>query len=312
MLHQRDDFADLLTVVGESTGAGAAIVEKDYWVTEALRAIAATYGDGVVFKGGTSLSKAWGLIHRFSEDIDLLVRSEGEGRETQGELTRYMRAIADSVAAVNGLFLTTGGRSERGVSRAAEYEYQGVSVARAGLDATVILEMGIRGGPYPTTLRPLQSLVGAALLEQGIVGEGVDPFDMVVLNPERTLVEKLFALDSACKRWAEGDPDALRRQSRHLLDVAALLAEPSVADFVGTDEYFELIADVDTVSQRYFAVTHRAPENLRFASTGALDARTAEFAALRDDYERSQYLFYGDVPSLGDVIEQISAFHDRL
>ena len=42
MLHERDDFADLLTTVGESTGAGAALVEKDYWVTEALRAIAAS------------------------------------------------------------------------------------------------------------------------------------------------------------------------------------------------------------------------------------------------------------------------------
>lgn len=81
MLHERDDFVDLLVTVGEATGAGAAIVEKDYWVTEALRLIAASFGAGVVFKGGTSLSKAWDLIQRFSEDIDLLVRSEGDGLE---------------------------------------------------------------------------------------------------------------------------------------------------------------------------------------------------------------------------------------
>lgn len=61
VLHERDDFADLLTMVGESTGAGAALVEKDYWVTEALRAIAVSYFEGVLFKGGTSLSKAWSL-----------------------------------------------------------------------------------------------------------------------------------------------------------------------------------------------------------------------------------------------------------
>jgi predicted nucleotidyltransferase component of viral defense system len=81
VLHERDDFVDLLVTVGEATGAGAAIVEKDYWVTEALRLIAASFGAGVVFKGGTSLSKAWDLIQRFSEDIDLLVRSEGDGLE---------------------------------------------------------------------------------------------------------------------------------------------------------------------------------------------------------------------------------------
>lgn len=70
MLHERDDFADLLTTVGEQTGAGAALAEKDYWVTEALRVVAGSFFRGVVFKGGTSLSKAWSLIERFSEDID--------------------------------------------------------------------------------------------------------------------------------------------------------------------------------------------------------------------------------------------------
>lgn len=51
MLHERDNFADLLTTVGETTGAGAALVEKDYWVTAALRVIAASFFAGVVFKG---------------------------------------------------------------------------------------------------------------------------------------------------------------------------------------------------------------------------------------------------------------------
>lgn len=312
MLHQRGDFADLLTAVGESTGAGTAIVEKDYWVTEALRVIAAEFGDGVVFKGGTSLSKAWSLIQRFSEDIDLLVRDEEAGRETKGELTRYMRSIAAAVGDVDGLTLTTGGRSETGISRTAEYEYQAVSTARAGLDATVILEMGIRGGPYPTTVRPLESLLGSALAEQGILDEGVEPFDMVVLNPERTLVEKLFAIDSSCQRWAEGDSSALRRQSRHLLDIAALLAQPSVAEFVGTAEYVELVTDVDRVGHKYFPETHRAPENLRFSSSSALDANAPVLDALRDDYERGRYLFYGTVPQLDDVIGQITPFRDRL
>ena len=46
-----------------------AIIEKDYYVTEALRVIAASTGDRVIFKGGTSLAKGWNLIQRFSEDI---------------------------------------------------------------------------------------------------------------------------------------------------------------------------------------------------------------------------------------------------
>jgi predicted nucleotidyltransferase component of viral defense system len=57
----------------KSQGLRAAIIEKDYYVTEALRIIAATAGEKVIFKGGTSLSKGWNLIQRFSEDIDIFL-----------------------------------------------------------------------------------------------------------------------------------------------------------------------------------------------------------------------------------------------
>jgi predicted nucleotidyltransferase component of viral defense system len=51
----------------------SAIIEKDYYVTEALRLIATTSGDKIIFKGGTSLAKGWNLIQRFSEDIDIFL-----------------------------------------------------------------------------------------------------------------------------------------------------------------------------------------------------------------------------------------------
>jgi hypothetical protein len=50
-----------------------AILEKDYYVTEALRTIATASGDKIIFKGGTSLAKGWNLIERFSEDIDIFL-----------------------------------------------------------------------------------------------------------------------------------------------------------------------------------------------------------------------------------------------
>ena len=69
----RDDFIALIAAASEATGLPLEFVEKDYWVTEVLRAVSAPVRDGhVVFKGGTSLSKAYGLIRRFSEDVDIL------------------------------------------------------------------------------------------------------------------------------------------------------------------------------------------------------------------------------------------------
>ena len=64
-------------MIGRDAGGlvhlGRVIIEKDYYVNEVLRVISATAGDRVIFKGGTSLSKRWGLIQRFSEDIDIFL-----------------------------------------------------------------------------------------------------------------------------------------------------------------------------------------------------------------------------------------------
>ena len=64
----------LLSQAAEKIGLSAKSVEKDLWVTQVLHALfSLDISDRLIFKGGTSLSKAWGLIDRFSEDIDLAI-----------------------------------------------------------------------------------------------------------------------------------------------------------------------------------------------------------------------------------------------
>ena len=75
-LFEHPDFEQAILRAAEhfrGRGLRPAIIEKDYYVTEALRIIAAAAGDKVIFKGGTSLSKGWNLIQRFSEDIDIFL-----------------------------------------------------------------------------------------------------------------------------------------------------------------------------------------------------------------------------------------------
>src|SRR5260370_20079612 len=75
-LFEHPDFEQAILQAVEhfrEQGLRPAIIEKDYYVTEALRIISAKIGDKVIFKGGTSLSKGWNLIRRFSEDIDLFL-----------------------------------------------------------------------------------------------------------------------------------------------------------------------------------------------------------------------------------------------
>lgn len=69
----KEEQLTILANVAEDKGIVDNAVEKDYWVSMVLRAIfSLPYAAAFVFKGGTSLSKGWGLIERFSEDIDLL------------------------------------------------------------------------------------------------------------------------------------------------------------------------------------------------------------------------------------------------
>src|SRR5258708_31887094 len=76
-----------------------AIIEKDYYVTEALRIIAATAGDKVIFKGGTSLSKGWNLIQRFSQEIDIFLAPLAfEPPLTKRGIHRELKSLRDTVA----------------------------------------------------------------------------------------------------------------------------------------------------------------------------------------------------------------------
>lgn len=313
MLHQRRDFADLLTTVGEQTDTGAALVEKDYWATEALRAIAASYSDGVVFKGGTSLSKAWGLIRRFSEDIDLLIRQDGAAGDTRGALDRYMKAIEVSVGELDDVeSVREGARAERGVSRTVVLAYEPRTQLLEGLQPTIILEMGIRGGTHPTAERTIRSMLGTALGSSDLEDEALKPFEMTVLHPRRTLVEKLFALHCACELWVEGRATALQRQGRHLYDIHFLLGESEVAEFLGSDDYRALLPEIDQFGRMYFPRDHRTPQDMSFATSGALSPNAELRAALEEDYARSGFLFFGDYPDLETIYSRIEEFRDRL
>jgi hypothetical protein len=77
-VHDDRDFPQLLTLVTEETRIAPALIEKDYWVTHCMWALHQT-GLDLWFKGGTSLSKGYGIIERFSEDLDLMVQHGSVG-----------------------------------------------------------------------------------------------------------------------------------------------------------------------------------------------------------------------------------------
>ena len=74
------DFTDLIRTTASALGIPAPIIEKDYYLTRALFFLSGEHAGRFLLKGGTSLTKDWDLLDRFSEDLDVLLRVESEGR----------------------------------------------------------------------------------------------------------------------------------------------------------------------------------------------------------------------------------------
>ena len=95
MLHKdRENFEQIILKVSEDTGIDVSIVEKDYYVTLFLKRIVEVIPN-IIFKGGTSLSKCYKIIKRFSEDIDLNI--EVETRPTEGQRKKLKEAIVSII-----------------------------------------------------------------------------------------------------------------------------------------------------------------------------------------------------------------------
>lgn len=148
------DLAALIPTVSDALSIPEAYVEKDFWATEALRALT-EYADGAgapaIFKGGTSLSKAWKLTERFSEDIDIVLDFPDD--MSKGQRERLLKGVADAVDAHLGLGAGAyrSANQTRAVARNVFVTYPILHPA-ASLEVKpeVLLEIGSRGAQRRT------------------------------------------------------------------------------------------------------------------------------------------------------------------
>lgn len=89
------EFRDELIGAADHLGIPVLAVEKDYWVSRALRGMAAAHPDGFIFKGGTSITKGWRIGNRFSEDIDILVVERPAPDSVNGR-EKILKAICEA------------------------------------------------------------------------------------------------------------------------------------------------------------------------------------------------------------------------
>jgi len=317
----RQSLDDLAALSGAAAGLlgipDPAFVEKDYWVVELLRSLVAPLPvepvDGnpasaeVLFKGGTSLSKAYGLIDRFSEDVDILVVCQGLGRGATEK--RVLRPLCVRVLANLGLredqaeWLTY----DEGRTRNVQYRYpRWLEPVLARPE--VKLEMGVRGGILPGTVRrTVRSYIADYVERAGVDAEFDDltPVDVEVIAPVRTLAEKLALLHHAGTSAAAGAERALGGAGRHFYDVYRLLSDAGVVAELETETSIrEIAADVDANSARNgWAVTPRPAEG--YASSVAFDPDGPVRRIAESAYNSALGLIWGPRPTFENGLAMV-------
>ena len=307
-LFQHPSFRDAIIAAQEHfapLGLTEQLIEKDYYVTEALRLVANSWPTQVIFKGGTSLSKGWKLIERFSEDIDLFLYREAFNPPlSRNGVDRELKAITEVVSNHPGLTLLKGeGFSKKGVSRNSYFSYSPEFSAIPAIANRVLLEMGTRSGSYPTEEILLRSYLAEFLedTQNSLDAEDESPFPMVLLHFRRTFVEKMFTIHSKVVMYQQqGTP--IGSYARHYYDLFCLAQHPQVQQMLQSEEYQLIKTDCDQISRQSFPKSYIPPENMSFSTSEALFP-TGELSQVisREYTQQCSNLCYSSFPDWAEV-----------
>ena len=218
---------DIIVTVSERTGIDETIVEKDYYVTVILKELSQRHPK-VVFKGGTSLSKAYHVINRFSEDIDITFEEHlGEARRKKIKYQLLQPISEDLGLSVdNWNFI----ESDKDYNH---YDFLYESVCqenKRGLRPYIKLETALMSYSYPTDEREITSIIYDCLADEEseiLKDYGLTPFRMKTQALSRTIIDKIFAI---CDYYMAGKAT---RNSRHLYDIFKL------KDYIVVDDDFK-------------------------------------------------------------------------
>ncbi len=314
----------VLIEAGVATGLQQNAIEKDWWVTLALKACFLTqWKDNLVFKGGTSLSKAWGLIERFSEDIDLVMDREILGfkgelsntkikklREKTAEFmaTTFMDSLSISLSEMRvdpklfKLAIQPGGVADRD-PQILELHYHSVLEADGYLTEKVIIEIGARSLMEPASDRNIHSIIGAVMPNRPFSGI---PFTVLTVDPKRTFLEKIFLLHEEFSKPQEKMRH--ERMSRHLYDLEKLMDTEFGITAIKDPELYNLIVQhrAKYTAIRGLDYKNHAPEIINFVPP------TEVLAQWERDYELMQRsMIYGKSLSFTALMNRLEELKQR-
>ncbi len=197
-------------------------IEKDYWITLVLSRLAKTkYASVTVFKGGTSLSKGFGLIDRFSTDVDIAIinNDQKSGNEIKTIIRTVEKKMTEELKELNVDGVTSKG------SRFRKFVFKYQSINEKNSNNTLMVEINSFANPFPFSPMTIKSFV-CDFLEQSANEKYIEeyelqPFTINVLNKEQTLLEKLVSLIRFS--FDANAVESLSKKIRHFYDLYFLM-----------------------------------------------------------------------------------------
>ena len=310
-LHNHPQFPDLIRIVAENEGIAPALVEKDYWIMQSLYGLQ-QLGMTFELKGGTSLSKGYGLISRFSEDIDIRIeppadppvmagRNHDKAAHVQSRKDFYdglaQSIIIDGIISVERDTAFDDARQYR--SAGIRLTYASINGSVEGLKDGVLLEVGF-DDVAPNEARDITSWAYEFAADKVEIIDN-RALGVACYHPGHTLVEKLQAISTKFRQQQQTGafpPNFMR----HYYDVYSLLQEPTVQAFIGTQAY------LDHKARRFPKADNPViAENEAFALSNP-ETR----AALQKAFEASSALYFRGQPAFDDILAEIAKWSPKL
>ena len=241
-------FSTLVTLTAKHFRITPAFVEKDYWITLILHNLAnSPFSNDVVFKGGTSLSKGYRLINRFSEDIDIAIIVE---KLSGNALKTKIRNIEKEIT-INFTEITVPNVTSKGsMFRKSVFEYPSIisGVLSGNTAKRIIVEINSFANPYPYLQQKITSFISEFLQEtnqqQTIEEYGLQEFSLNVLDKCRTMLEKIVSLIRFS--FSENPPQAIASKIRHFYDLYYLTHDYECLGYLESSrfksDFLELLA----------------------------------------------------------------------
>lgn len=315
---------EILNQASNISGLPAIAIEKDWWVTLALKAsFELKYSPCIVFKGGTSLSKGWNLIERFSEDIDLAIDRKFfgfEGDISKSQIKNLRKKSCEFISTnflddlvkkfaewkvidkckLNAQPVTDSDKDPRVI----EIHYNSVFDNSDYLPQRVLIEVSSRSLMEPSESREINSILSVAFSDQAFATE---PFSISTVLPQRTFLEKIFLLHEEFSQ----DTTKIRidRLSRHLYDLEKLMdTEHGKAAIKDTELYNGLVAHREKFNPlRGLDYSNHIPSKIKIKPP---DTVIKEWE--KDYQAMTQNMIYGDSLNFDNLIKRIQELQKRI